>query len=83
MIMAMLWFFSTALYGIATTQLGTLGVIVGWPVFMSLIVVTAGALGMITGEWKNSGKTPLMLQTLGMILLVVAVITLSCAINEQ
>lgn len=79
MLMAILWFFSTALYGIATTRLGELGIVVGWPVFMSLIVVTAGILGMITGEWKQSGATPVTLQIVGMLLLVLAVITLSLA----
>ena len=76
-VMAILWFFSTALYGVATTQLGELGVVVGWPVFMSLIVVTAGILGMFTGEWKHSGTRPLTLQIVGLLFLVMAVVTLS------
>lgn len=79
MVMAVLWFFSTALYGVATTRLGELGVVVGWPVFMSLIVVTAGILGIVTGEWKHSGAAPLSLQVVGMLLLVTAVVTLSRA----
>src|ERR1019366_8052443 len=32
-VMAILWFFSTALYGVATTRLGELGVVVGWHAF--------------------------------------------------
>lgn len=79
MLMASLWFFSTALYGVATVRLGELGVVIGWPVFMSLIVVTAGVLGMITGEWEHSGTKPLALQMVGMLLLVTAVIILSRA----
>lgn len=78
-VMAILWFFSTALYGVATTRLGELGVVVGWPVFMSLIVVTAGILGMFTGEWKHSGTRPIALQMVGVLLLVMAVVTLSRA----
>ena len=78
-VMGILWFFSTALYGVATTQLGALGVVVGWPVFMSLIVVTAGILGILTGEWRNSGTRPVGLQTVGMLLLVMAVVMLSRA----
>jgi L-rhamnose-H+ transport protein len=78
-LMAILWFFSTALYGVATTHLGELGVVVGWPVFMSLIVVTAGVLGMFTGEWKHSGTRPVTLQLVGMLLLVMAVVALSRA----
>lgn len=78
-IMAILWFFSTALYGVATTQLGELGAVIGWPVFMSLIVVTAGVLGVFTGEWRHSGGRPIALQIVGMILLVMAVVALSRA----
>ena len=58
LIMAILWFFSTALYGIATQWLGDLGVVVGWAVFMSLIVITASILGILTGEWRHSGRAP-------------------------
>src|SRR5258708_5548595 len=47
-IMAFFWFASTALYGIATGKLGSWGTILGWPLFMSLIVITASILGFIT-----------------------------------
>jgi L-rhamnose-H+ transport protein len=77
LIMAVLWFFSTALYGIATQWLGDLGVVVGWPVFMSLIVITASVLGIATGEWRHSGRAPVFLQLTGMILLVLAVVAFS------
>jgi L-rhamnose-H+ transport protein len=83
MVMAILWFFSTALYGVATTQLGELGAVIGWPVFMSLIVVTAGILGMFTGEWRHSGTRPMVLQVVGMLLLVVAVVALSRAQRQM
>ncbi len=77
LIMAVLWFFSTALYGIATQWLGDLGVVVGWPVFMSLIVITASILGILTGEWRHSGRAPVLLQLTGMLLLVLAVVAFS------
>jgi L-rhamnose-H+ transport protein len=75
--MAVLWFGSTLLYGLSTTQLGAWGLILGWPLFMSLIVITASLLGMFTGEWKNSGASPLAIQWAGVILLVLAVFTLA------
>ena len=78
-VMAILWFLSTSLYGIATTRLGDLGVIVGWPVYMSLIVVAAGVVGLVTGEWRHSGVTPKVFQIAGMFLLVLAAITLARA----
>ena len=77
--MAILWFFSTALYGSATRLLGDLGTVVCWPAFMSLIVIIASLLGMATGEWKHSGQRPVRLQLAGMCILVLAVIALSRA----
>lgn len=78
-IMGCCWFFSTLLYGIATVELGTWGPILGWPLFMSAIVMTASFLGMFTGEWKNAGASPLRMQWMGVALLVVAIFTLAKA----
>jgi len=78
-IMAFFWFASTALYGIATGKLGSWGTILGWPLFMSLIVITASILGIVTGEWKNSGKQPLRIQVGGVVVLVLAVFVLAAA----
>jgi L-rhamnose-H+ transport protein len=78
-IMAFLWFASTALYGIATGKLGSWGAILGWPLFMSLIVITASILGFVTGEWKGSGKQPLRIQLGGVAVLVLAVFVLAAA----
>ncbi len=78
-IMAVFWFGSTSLYGIATGKLGSWGTILGWPLFMSLIVITASVLGILTGEWKNAGKKPLQIQLAGVAVLVLAVFVLSAA----
>lgn len=75
--MAALWFGSTLLYGLSTMKLGAWGPILGWPLFMSLIVITASLLGMFTGEWKHSGAAPLRIQWTGVALLVVAVFILA------
>ncbi|MGA7340124.1 MAG: L-rhamnose/proton symporter RhaT [Terracidiphilus sp.] len=77
LVMAACWFGSTLLYGLATIKLGAWGPILGWPLFMSLIVITASLLGMITGEWKNSGASPLRIQWAGVALLVLAVFVLA------
>lgn len=75
--MAVLWFGSTLLYGLAAARLGAWGPILGWPLFMSLIVITASLLGVFTGEWKNSGRAPLVIQWSGVSLLVLAVFLLA------
>jgi L-rhamnose-H+ transport protein len=59
--------------------MGVLGPILGWPLFMSLIVITASALGILTGEWKNTGKQPLRIQLTGVAFLVAAVFVLALA----
>lgn len=77
LLMAVFWFGSTLLYGIAVVELGSWGPILGWPLFMSLIVITATVLGIISGEWKNSGRTAVAIQWTGVALLVLAVFVLA------
>ncbi|HEY4357263.1 MAG TPA: L-rhamnose/proton symporter RhaT [Acidobacteriaceae bacterium] len=77
--MAVLWFGSSILYGVSTIYLGTLGKVVGWPLFMSLIVILAGVLGVITGEWKGSDPRALRVQGIATVILICAVIVLSRA----
>ncbi len=77
--MGILWFGSSVLYGNATAFLGELGPVVGWPLFMSLIVIIASVLGVWMGEWRNAGKGPLRVQGLAVLVLVAAVVVLSRA----
>ena len=79
LLMACLWFGSSLLYGIASGMLGNLGAVVGWPLFMSLIVIIASVLGVVTGEWKNAGRKALSTQVAAVVILVIAVIVLSRA----
>ena len=76
-IMAICWFGSTLLYGLAAGQLGSWGPILGWPLFMSLIVITATSLGMFTGEWKDCGPVPIRIQWTGVTVLVLAIFVLA------
>ena len=78
-VMAFFWFASTIIYGVASGKLGELGPVLGWPFFMSLIVIMASVFGFMTGEWKNAGKTPLRVQMAGVGILILAVIVLSRA----
>ncbi len=76
-IMAVFWFGSTLLYGLAASLLGAWGPILGWPLFMSLIVITATMLGMFTGEWKDCGPLPIRIHWTGVIVLVLAIFILA------
>lgn len=77
--MGVLWFGSSVLYGIATAFLGALGPVIGWPLFMSLIVIVASVLGALTGEWRGAARTALRVQGFAVLVLVVAVVVLSRA----
>jgi L-rhamnose-H+ transport protein len=79
LIMACFWFGSSLLYGASLAQLGELGAVLGWPLFMSLIVIVASVLGVVTGEWRAAGPRPLRLQMCGVGVLIVAVVVLSRA----
>jgi L-rhamnose-H+ transport protein len=79
--MALLWFTSSVLYGVATAFLGDLGPVIGWPLFMSLIVIFATLLGIWTGEWKRAKPRALHLQLSAVAVLVAAVLVLSRATN--
>ena len=78
-IMAFFWFASTLMYGVSQGLMGNLGGAVAWPLFMSLIVIVASVVGVMTGEWKNTGSTPVRIQLAGVAVLIVAVIVLSMA----
>ncbi|HUO34293.1 MAG TPA: L-rhamnose/proton symporter RhaT [Candidatus Acidoferrum sp.] len=54
-VMALLWSGSDFVYTSGAHGLGPLGLLVGWPVFMASIVLTANAWGFLTGEWRNAG----------------------------
>jgi L-rhamnose-H+ transport protein len=78
-IMGAFWFGSLLLYGASVTKLGALGPALGWPLYMSLIVVAASLVGIFTGEWKQSGRRPLVIQLAGVAVLVVAIVILAKA----
>ena len=55
-IMGAMWFGSTVIYGDITARLGNMGPILGWPLFMSAIIITSNVWGLATGEWKGSDR---------------------------
>ena len=78
-VMAVFWFGSTLMYGVSKDMFGSWGTTLAWPMFMSLIVITASVHGIRTGEWKNTGETPLRIQLGGLTVLILAVVVLTFA----
>ena len=71
-LMAAMWMGSIAVYGIATTRLGTLGTAVGWGLFSIFVVFAATLSGLFMGEWKGVGKRPMRHLGFGLCLLTIA-----------
>jgi L-rhamnose-H+ transport protein len=75
-LMAGMWFASMILYGAVIGKLGGWGIVVAWPLFMTTIMITAGILGVVTGEWRHAGYRPVRIQMLGMACLITAIFVL-------
>ena len=78
-IMGLLWLGSIVVYGQGVEKIGALGLVVGWPVFMSGAVIASAAWGSLFGEWKNSGKTAKISMMSGVFCLMIAITILSRA----
>jgi L-rhamnose-H+ transport protein len=76
MCMGLAWTGSIVLYGIATTKFGRLGPAVCWAAFLGMAIITGNFWGIVTGEWKRSGKKPLLLMFAGVALVLLGICTL-------
>ena len=72
-LMGLLCFGSFMVYGAGATALGSLGGIVGWPLFMSMALITSNSLGAMTGEWAGAPKKAWGYSMAGIGLLIVAI----------
>ncbi len=76
-LMGCLWMGSVALYGAASAWMAGMGSILGWPLFMSVIIITADVWGFATGEWRGVRRRPLTLVLSGMFLLILGFCTVA------
>jgi len=72
-LMGFLWFAGIVVYGVGAAGLGALGAIVGWPLFMAMIIITANVWGALAGEWKGSPWTTYAYSWAGIALLLLAI----------
>lgn len=76
-LMGVLCFASFLVYGMGATALGRLGGIVGWPLFMSMSLVTSNTLGALSGEWKGASGKSYSYSAFGIALLIAAIVVIS------
>lgn len=72
-VMGIVCFGSFMAYGMGATALGPLGGIVGWPLFMSMSLITSNAWGALTGEWAGASRRSYGYSLVGIALLIVAI----------
>ena len=73
LVMAILHDAAVGLFGLGASKLGTLGVSVGYTVFMAFAIIVGNLNGFLTGEWRNAGKPATRWICAGIAVLVVAV----------
>jgi L-rhamnose-H+ transport protein len=78
-LMGVFWFGSIICYSFATIRLGNLGPIIGWPLFMSAVVIASSIAGVLAGEWSKAGRAPFRIMTAGVGCLVAAMAILALA----
>lgn len=77
--MGVLWVGSLVAYGIGADRLGSRGPSIGWPILMSLCIVTSNLWGLRTGEWRGTGTKTSTVMVLGLVILLLAVSVLGYA----
>lgn len=76
-IMGVLWFGSTAIYGASASHLQAMGPILGWPLFMSSIIITSNIWGFATGEWTGTTRKPRLIILAGIFVLILGFVALA------
>ncbi len=54
--MAAVWFIGLLFYGRGAAAMGDLGAVIGWPLFMAVLIIASTATGFATGEWKGTSS---------------------------
>lgn len=75
-VMAVFSYGSLLIYSKASQLIGKFGPIIGWPIFMVVIILTSNFWGWKYGEWENCGAKAKNTMKFGLVFFVIAVIML-------
>lgn len=70
--MAALWFIGLLFYGWGAAAMGSLGAVIGWPLFMAMLIVASTTTGFVTGEWKGAQSRTKQWMGAGLAVLIAA-----------
>jgi L-rhamnose-H+ transport protein len=77
MLMGLLFVSGLSIYGIGSLRLGTMGPVLGFPVYTSAMVLSANTAGFLTGEWRGSPRSAYIYEFLGILLLIGSIIVIA------
>ena len=70
---------STICYGAAAGRMGLLGPVIGWPIYISALILGNNFWGWYTLEWKGIAGRPVWTMQAGILLQIVAMVLLGLA----
>jgi L-rhamnose-H+ transport protein len=76
-VMGILWMAGVSIYGTGAASLGKLGAAVGWPLFMSMVIISGNIWGLVTGEWRDAPRSALFINLVGVAFLIGAIVVIS------
>jgi L-rhamnose-H+ transport protein len=82
MLMGLLFVTGLSFYGIGSLRLGTMGPVMGFPVYTSAMVLSANTAGLLTGEWRGAPRAAYLYELCG-IMLLIGSITIIAAGNRS
>ena len=75
-LMGACWYGSLIFYSKASQLIGKLGPVVGWPLFMVLVILTSNFWGWRHHEWDHCGRRAQYAMWTGLLLLILSVLVL-------
>jgi len=74
--MGAMWISGTVLYGSSVRILGTYGAVIGWPIYMSAMIITSTFWGWLIKEWEHVRGLPIVLLLGGIAVQIFAMVLL-------
>ncbi len=73
----LLWYCQFFLYGMGQTKLSEQYAFASWAILMAFVIVFAGVIGLLIGEWKGSSKLTKAVLWLGILVLAASTFVMS------
>eukprot|EP00045_Choanoeca_perplexa_P003056 m.28451 g.28451 ORF g.28451 m.28451 type:complete len:350 (+) comp11840_c0_seq1:115-1164(+) len=70
----LLWFGGNTVYTVGGQMIGSLGTVIGWPIFMISMIAASNVFGLFKGEWTGTSTSAKRQLALGLFILCGAVV---------